>query len=94
MSDSTTQNEIQRSPLKGTRIGEVVSDKCDKTRKVVVSYLRKLPKYGKYVRRRTVLHVHDPSNESKAGDMVEVAPCRPVSKSKSWRLVKVVKQAV
>ena len=78
--------------VKGARIGVVESDKCDKTRKVVVNFLSKHPKYGKYVRRRTVLHVHDEGNESRAGDRVEVAPCRPISKTKHWRLVRVVEQ--
>ncbi len=75
---------------KGSRIGVVESDARDKTRKVVVSYMTKHPKYGKYVRKRTVLHVHDEENTSHTGDKVEVAPCRPVSKTKSWRLVRVV----
>jgi small subunit ribosomal protein S17 len=75
---------------KGSRIGVVESDARDKTRKVVVSYMTKHPKYGKYVRKRTVLHVHDEANASHTGDKVEVVPCRPVSKTKSWRLVRVV----
>ena len=57
---------------------------------MVVQYLAQHPKYGKYLRKRTVLHVHDERNESKTGDRVEVAPCRPMSKTKSWRLVRVV----
>jgi len=76
--------------LNGTKIGVVESDKRDKTRKVVVNYLAKHPKYGKYIRQRTTLQVHDERNESRTGDMVEVAPCRPLSKTKSWRLVRVV----
>lgn len=79
--------------VKGARIGVVESDKCDKTRKVVVNFLAKHPKYGKYLRKRTVLHVHDEGNESKAGDRVEVVPCRPMSKTKRWRLVRVVDKA-
>jgi small subunit ribosomal protein S17 len=55
----------------------------DKSRKVVIAYRAKHPKYGKYVSRRTVLHVHDEQNESKLGDKVEVAECRPMSKTKS-----------
>lgn len=76
--------------VKGSRIGVVESDKADKTRKVVVSYQAKHPKYGKYLRKRTVLHVHDEANVSKMGDRVEVAPCRPVSKTKTWSLLRVV----
>jgi small subunit ribosomal protein S17 len=76
----------------GTQIGVVESDVRLKTRKVVVNYLDKHPKYGKYVRKRTVLHVHDENNESKNGDLVEVAPCRPLSKTKSWKLVRIVEK--
>jgi len=72
----------------------VESDARDKTRTVSISYSVKHPKYGKYIRRRTKLHVHDERNESKRGDRVEIAECRPVSKTKNWILVRVVEQAV
>ena len=88
----STKNK-QRAPLTGTQIGEVVSDKRDKTRRVTVTFLAKTPKYGKYVKRRTSFQVHDPENSSKEGDKVEIAPCRPISKTKSWRLVRVVDAA-
>ncbi len=78
--------------LTGTKIGVVDSDARAKTRRVVLSYMAQHPKYGKYVRRRTILHVHDEGNESRVGDVVEVAPCRPISKTKSWRLVRVVER--
>jgi len=87
MSDTATDK------IKGSKIGVVESDKTDKTRKVVVSFLAKHPKYGKYLRKRTVLHVHDEANESKLGDRVEVAPCRPYSKTKTWRLTRIVDSA-
>ena len=74
------------------RVGVVTSDKRDKTRKVEVQFLAKHPKYGKYLRQRTVLHVHDQENASHLGDRVEVEECRPVSKTKSWRLVRVVER--
>lgn len=86
MSEQTTQ----RQALKGTKIGSVVSDKRDKTRKVEVTYLVKEAKYGKYLKRSSFFHVHDPENSSKMGDQVEIAPCRPISKTVSWRLVRVV----
>jgi len=91
MSETTSQT-IGAAPgeLKGTRIGIVESDRRDRTRKVVINYLAQHDKYGKYVKRRTVLHVDDPENESRNGDVVEVVQCRPVSKTKSWRLVRVV----
>ncbi len=76
------------------RVGIVESDARDKTRKVAITYSAKHPKYGKYIRRRTVLHVHDAENASKKGDRVEIAECRPISKTKSWALVRVVESAV
>ena len=87
---TNTINIPESSPRK---TGLVESDKGDKTRKVVINFLAKHPKYGKYVRRRTVLHVHDENNESHVGDRVEIAECRRVSKAKSWILTKVVERA-
>lgn len=85
-------SDSQTIEAKGTRIGVVESDARDKTRKVVIAYLAKHPKYGKFVRRRTVLHVHDEENVSRKGDRVEVMECSPISKTKSWRLLRVVEQ--
>ena len=76
--------------LRNRVIGMVTSDKVNKTRKVVFEYLARHAKYNKYVKRQTVLHVHDEKNESRAGDQVEVMSCRPISKSKTWRLVRIV----
>jgi small subunit ribosomal protein S17 len=72
----------------------VVSKSGDKTVKVRIDYKVKHPQYGKYIRRRTNLSVHDSRNEAGVGDTVEVAECRPHSKSKSWRLVRVIAKAV
>lgn len=80
----------ERSPR---RIGIVESDSRDKTRKVAIHYSVKHPKYGKYIRRRTILQVHDEANESRRGDRVEVAECRPISKTKAWILLRVVEAA-
>lgn len=90
MSQATTDS--QAGGLQGVKLGVVESDRRDKTRKVVVRYQARHPKYGKYVKRRTTLHVHDEENESRLGDIVEVAQCRPISKTKSWRLVRVVER--
>jgi len=79
--------------VKGSRVGVVEADSRDRTRRVVVSYMSQHPKYGKFVRKRTVLQVHDEKNQSHTGDRVEVAPCNPVSKTKRWRLVRVVDRA-
>jgi small subunit ribosomal protein S17 len=73
-----------------TRTGIVESDKREKSRKVVVPNDTTHPKYGKIVRKRTVIHIHDEKNESRTGDLVEITPCRPVSKTKRWKLVRVV----
>lgn len=71
-------------------VGVVVSDKMKKTRRVEVSRLVKYPKYGKYVKRRTVCYAHDENNESTVGDMVEIIESRPMSKLKRWQLVKII----
>ena len=83
-------NVPEKSPRK---VGVVKSDLRDKTRKVQIQFSVKHAKYGKYVRRRTVLHVHDEDNVSKIGDTVEIAECRPISKTKNWVLLKVVREA-
>ncbi len=75
------------------RIGMVESDARDKTRKVAIRYLVRHKKYGKFIRRKTILHVHDEENVSKVGDRVEIAECRPISKTKSWVLTRIVEQA-
>src|SRR5436190_23543218 len=81
---------------RGTRrvaIGIVTSDKMNKTRRVEIPRLVKHPRYGKYIKRRTVCYMHDETNESCTGDTVELMETRPLSKKKTWRLVKVVKKA-
>lgn len=81
-----------RPPRKArpTRVGLVTSSKRDKTIRVECSYNVRHPKYGKYQKRRTVLHAHDEKNEARAGDVVEISACRPVSKTKHWRLLRVL----
>ncbi|MDR0521783.1 MAG: 30S ribosomal protein S17 [Planctomycetaceae bacterium] len=71
-------------------VGVVKSDKMQKTRRVEVSRLVKYPKYGKYVKRRTVCYVHDEKNESAVGDTVEIIESRPMSRLKRWQLVNIV----
>jgi small subunit ribosomal protein S17 len=80
----------QKRKLRNRVIGMVTSDKVSKTRKVVFEYLARHAKYNKYVKRQTVLHVHDEKNECRVGDQVEVMSCRPISKTKTWRLVRIV----
>ncbi len=75
------------------RVGTVVSDKSGKTIQVRCDYLVKHPKYGKYYKRSTTLHTHDERNEAKVGDVVEVMACRRMSKTKCWRLTRIVRPA-
>ena len=86
----TTPSATDNRKLRPRMIGMVTSDKVSKTRKVIFEYLSKHPKYNKYVKRQTVLHVHDEKNESRVGDQVEVMSCRPISKMKTYRLVRIV----
>ena len=72
--------------------GVVISDKAPQTRRVEIPRLVKHPKYGKYLRRKTVCIVHDANDESQTGDMVEIVECRPISKTKRWELVRVVEK--
>ncbi len=72
--------------------GLVVSRSGDKSIKVEIDYITQHPKYGKYIRRSTRLGVHDASNQVTVGDLVEIAECRPMSKTKSYRLVRVIKK--
>lgn len=75
-----------------SRMAVVESDKQDKTIRVRIDRSMKHPKYGKYLKRRCILHVHDEKNEAKVGDVVEIVECRPISKLKSWRLAKVLRK--
>jgi small subunit ribosomal protein S17 len=79
--------------IERSQTGRVVSDKMDKTVTVLIERKVKHPIYGKFIRRSTKLHVHDADNTCKAGDTVEIKECRPMSKSKSWTLVRVVERA-
>ena len=71
-------------------VGVVTRDKMNKTRRVEIPRLVKHPRYGKFIKRRTICYVHDEQNESRMGDTVEIMESRPLSKLKHWRLVRVV----
>ncbi len=75
------------------RVGTVLTDSVDKTRTVVVDRMVLHPVFKKYFRRTTKFHVHDEKNLCHAGDQVEIVECRPVSKTKRWRLMGIVKKA-
>lgn len=85
------QNNVDRRV--GSRNGVVMSRSADKTIKVNLTSLVKHPRYGKYVRHSTKVSVHDPRNEAREGDLVEIVPCRRMSKSKSWRLARVTRRS-
>jgi len=80
---------------KGTRTltGRVVSTKMQKTIAVEIERLIRHEQYGKFIRRTTKLLAHDENSESKEGDTVQIVPCRPLSRRKSWKLSKVVTRA-
>jgi small subunit ribosomal protein S17 len=85
--------DTKRKPRR-QMVGVVTSaHKTPKTLRVAVEFLVRHPKYGKYMRDRSVLHVHDEKQEAALGDQVQVMECRPVSKTKTWRLVKVLNRA-
>ncbi|MDR1959925.1 MAG: 30S ribosomal protein S17 [Planctomycetaceae bacterium] len=71
-------------------VGIVTSDKMAKTRRVEIPRLVKFPKYGKFIRQKTVCYVHDENEESKIGDTVEIIESRPLSKLKNWTLQRIV----
>jgi len=86
---ATTERKVR-----DIRTGVVVSTKGDKTIRVRFNFTIKHPKYGKYFRRSTSLHTHDEKNEAQVGDLVEVMACRPISKTKCWRLSRILRRAV
>lgn len=83
----------QQEVSQRTVTGRVVSDKMDKSITVLVERKVPHPLYKKYIRRSTKMHAHDENNECRQGDIVTIAQCRPLSKTKSWTLVAVVDQA-
>ena len=91
MSDTATTTVSAARGIRKTLIGEVVSDKMDKT--VVVRTVSRVPhpRFGKIVKQAAKFHAHDEKNEAKTGDKVRIAETRPLSKTKRWRLVEVLK---
>jgi small subunit ribosomal protein S17 len=78
---------------KRVEVGIVRSDKAAKTRRVEIPRQIRHPKYGKILHRKTVCHVHDEADESHTGDTVEIIECRPMSRLKRWKLVRVVEKS-
>jgi small subunit ribosomal protein S17 len=91
---SEQEGSVQGSKRRaGSLTGQVVSDRMDKTITVMVERRVKHPLYKKYMRRKSTLHAHDENNECRTGDIVSVEQCRPLSKTKSWRLQTIVERA-
>jgi small subunit ribosomal protein S17 len=87
------KTKMQDKKLK-TVTGVVISNSGDKSIKIAMDFKVRHPKYGKYVQRRTKFVVHDAHNQANVGDVVEVVECRPYSKTKSWRLVRILEKVV
>ena len=86
-------SETNTKKVTGTKVGVVTSDKRDKTRTVAVEFQKVHAKYGKRLRREAKFQVHDETSQSNEGDRVEISQCRTLSKTKSWRLVRVIEKA-
>lgn len=84
---------MEERALRKTRVGMVVSDKMDKTITVAIADHVKHPVYGKIIKRTSKIHAHDENNECGIGDTVEVMETRPLSKTKRWRLVRIIEKA-
>ena len=85
---------MKQRGMKRQMIGTVVSNKADKTVTVLVERLVKHQMYHKYIRRRTKFAAHDSRNDCQIGDKVLIAETRPISKTKRWRVIKIVEKAV
>jgi len=86
-------NDVEKHKQSRTQTGRVVSDKMDKTITVLIERRVKHPLYGKYVSKSSKIKAHDENNDCKTGDLVTVAESRPISKDKTWTLVKVEEKA-
>ncbi|BAZ95069.1 MULTISPECIES: 30S ribosomal protein S17 [Thiohalobacter] len=83
----------EEQKVERTLTGRVISNRMDKTATVMIERRVRHPLYGKYIRRSTKYHVHDENNECQEGDLVTIQECRPLSKTKTFRLVSVVERA-
>jgi small subunit ribosomal protein S17 len=94
-SAQTQASQVTTESKKNTRklVGKVVSDQRAKTITVLVERQTKHPIYGKIVVKSSKYHAHDENNEYKTGSVVEIAECRPISKTKNWTVVRLVEAA-
>jgi small subunit ribosomal protein S17 len=86
-------NDTTAAKVRRSLTGRVVSDRMQKTITVLIERQVRHPLYGKIIRRSTKLHVHDEANDAHVGDKVSIEECRPLSKTKAWRLVQVLERA-
>ena len=94
MSESMTETTAaEATGTNRTLTGRVVSDAMDKTITVLIERRVQHPLYGKYMTRSTKVHAHDAENACGSGDLVRIEQCRPLSKTKSWRLIEIVEKA-
>jgi len=92
MEETATQSKARKT--RRSVVGIVTSaNKTPKTLRVEVQYRVRHWHYGKYLQRRTVLHAHDEKSEARKGDKVQLMECRPISRTKTWRLVKILEAA-
>ena len=89
----SSETEGKQRKAERAKVGRVTSISGSKSIRVAIETLVKHPQYGKYIRRRTKVAAHDETNAAGLGDLVEIVPCRRLSKSKSWRLLRVVREA-
>lgn len=87
-----TKAATEKREHRATRIGVVTSDAREKTITVSIDMMVRHAKYGKYMRRHSKFQVHDEKDEAAKGDRVEIMACRPLSKTKSWRLIRVLER--
>ena len=88
-----SEDVVSEDKVLRIQTGSVISDRMDKSATVLIERKVKHPIYGKFVNKSTKIHIHDENNECGIGDTVQISECRPVSRTKSWTLVKVVNKA-
>lgn len=94
MSNAATENAVtEETAAKRTLQGVVTSNAGDKSATIMIERKIKHPIYGKYIKRSTKIRLHDETNECNKGDTILIEECRPMSKTKSWKLVKVVEKS-
>ena len=88
-----SEEVVSENKVLRIQTGSVISDRMEKSATVLIERKVKHPIYGKFVKKSTKIHFHDENNECSIGDTVQISECRPISRTKSWTLVKVVNKA-